>query len=415
MKSFTEILAAVYDPGFWLVIDEWGDCCIFCGASDGRDQFERGEIHHYGSCLLREIRVHLMQQVAMPRRFREAAIEQLAAFQAIKAERAEADPSYPDYGSGGSPPGASSEPSPTDPIYLGNNASGSTVVLPPDRPSLAKEIERIVDEVFAPEPKVPEDAHDDDEPLKCSNVGCTICYPRGLVEPEPEPALPSLCKICLLVSACPRVTVDDITTVQQPVQTCEHYTATSRDAPTEVVPEHVVYRTARAEPEVVPVVQPERLHSWQSMKSGKAVRCTNCGLVAFGGVELQPGQGRSTCSLPVGASIGVCPGSLSPVPADPSPVKTVQPAVPLVQVICPRCHVTEVVPAAGGVLPDLPQITLMSGPFMVVSWAHPAFGRQTGVYCRACWVSTEASIIASILPPAVTCQPIQTGDPRQSA
>ena len=274
MKSSTEILTAVYDPGFWRVIDEWGDFCVFCGASDGRDQFEPGVIHHYGSCLLREIRAHLMCQIAMPRRFREAAIEQLAALRAIKAE---ADLSYPDYGSGGLSPTAA--------------------------------------------------------------------------EAEAMPAA-------------------------------------------EVVPEHVVYRTARAEPEVVPVVQPERLHSWQSMKNGKAARCVNCGLAALNGAP---------------ALNDVCPGRNPDLPA-PAEVKAVQPAVPLVQVMCPRCHVTEVVPASGGALPDLPQIT-PGGPFMVVSWMDPAHGRQTGVYCKLCWSDTTASFITASLQPAILCRPTPVSGP----
>jgi hypothetical protein len=218
---------------------------------------------------------------------------------------------------------------------LGNNASGSTVVLPPDRPSLAKEIERIVDEVFAPEPKVPE-----------------------------------------------------------------------------VVPEHVVYRTARAEPEVVPEVEPERLHSWQSMKNGKAARCTNCGLVALNGAPaLNVGVVRCQAPHhPEPSQSDVCPGRNPDLPA-PAEVKAVQPAVPLVQVMCPRCHATEVVPATGGVLPDLPQITLGNGPFMVVSWVQPALGRQTGVYCKTCWSDAIASFITATLPPAVICHPAQTSDP----
>jgi len=351
MKSVTEILAAVYNSAFWRVIDEWGDYCVFCGASDGKDQFERGEIHHYADCLLREIRAHLMGRACFTRRTlrsadtyarslgllndeasptqprlewhqdsgcgAEMSWEQLKE-NGHQCEPLPTDPPYPDYGSGGSPPGASSEPSPTDPIYLGNNASGSTVVLPPDRPSLAKEIERIVDEVFAPEPKAPD-----------------------------------------------------------------------------VVPEHVVYRTARAEPEVVPVVEPERLHSWQSMKSGKAVRCTNCGLAVLSGAP------------PV--DISVCPGRNPDLPA-PVEVKAVAPAVPLVQVMCPRCHVAEVAPATGGTLPDLPQITL-SGPFMVVSWVDPAHGRQTGVYCKLCWSDTTASFITASLQPAVLCRPTPVSGP----
>jgi len=157
-----------------------------------------------------------------------------------------------------------------------------------------------------------------------------------------------------------------------------------------VVSEAEVYRTARAEPEVVPMVQPERLHSWQSMTNGKAARCANCGLVALNGAP---------------ALNDVCPGRNPDLPA-PAVVKAVAPAVPLVKIMCPRCHAAETALASGGALPDLPQITL-DGPFMVVGWVHPAHGQQVGVYCKACWVSTVNALVTGILPCAVVIPPTQ--------
>lgn len=284
MMTVTEILTAIYNPAVWEVIDGLGNYCVFCGASDGRERWERGGIHHYAGCLLRQIRIHLATQACASRRLSEAAlltVRELAAH------------------------------------------------LVPGLTTVADDLIRAMDRDLAGGPP-----------------------PGASSKPDPE-----------LTAAA------------------------------QAVPEAEVYLTARAVPEVAPEVEPERLHSWQSMPSGKAARCLTCGLVTLPGISV----------------LSVCPGRNPDLPA-PAEVKSVTPAGPLVKVMCPRCGVFEIIPATGGALPDLPQIT-PGGSFMVVSWAHPAHGRQTGVYCKACWSDTTASLITAILQPAVLCQPARVGGP----
>jgi hypothetical protein len=362
MKSVIEILAAVYDPAVWRVIDEWGDYCIFCGASDGRDQFERGVIHHYADCLLRQVRAHLMAQVCVGRRMSEAAAdvvvaqEYLTEVAMVLAEwpAPKSLPEYPDYGSGGDPR--------PDPLPSDRHPVPAELDVAPE-PKLATFEER-VDELEARLEDL--EQFEDQRNERIDRPGVKD-VPTAAESGGPPPGASS--------KADPELT-----------------------AAAKVVPEAEVYRTARAEPETIPEVKPELLHSWQATGNRGAVYCVNCNLVSLAGV-------------PTGILAGgVCPGT-NPAPAE---VKSVAPAVPLVEVMCPRCGARETVPATGGAFPDLPQIT-MEGPFTVASWTHPAFGRQTGVYCRKCWFDVVASLVAAILPPAVICHPAQTGGPGKLA
>jgi hypothetical protein len=154
--------------------------------------------------------------------------------------------------------------------------------------------------------------------------------------------------------------------------------------------------------EVAPKVQLEfdHIHRWQAVGSGKAVRCANCGLIVLDGRI--PAMSR-------------CSGVVGTVPATDKPVTALEPAIPLVQVVCPRCHACETVPATGGVLPDLPQITLTGGPFMVVKWVHPAHGQQAGVYCINCWSDSIAAMITGVVPCAVVLSAHSDSGPKQPA